>query len=170
LYDKKILTKTFQNINQAKFQNDNFIELVIGACACNSGGIKFFNEIWGVREINAQDHWGARHSEIIDIKSTELSKDYRSFKELLDKDTFSGYAEVVINSYLKFQNQNKNKLKSNIKLILPLFILEQIKKLKQSTYSQTLNALNINALESIYLSKITTILNSVSTISENSAN
>lgn len=169
MYNKEIITKAFNIINQAKFQNDNFIELVIGACACNVGGIKFFNEIWGVRELNVQDHWGARHSEITDIQSHEMNKDYRSFKELLDKETFSGYAELVISSYLKFQNKNNIKIINIIKLIIPIFILEQIKKLKQRTHSPTLHALNRNTIDSIYLSKITTILKSNSKIPENTA-
>jgi len=160
MYRKDVLRKAFKIINQARFINDNFIELVIGACACYVGGIKFQNNIWGVRELNRLDHWGARSPEIIKNQTIEFKTDYLAFKEFLDCETTSGYAELALNSYSRFQNANNSTLKIIMKSVVPKVIIMQIKKIINKTDSTILKPLDFESFEIQQLSKITTILNS----------
>ena len=97
---KNVLIKAFQIINEVKFHNDNFIELVIGACACYEGGIKFLNNIWGVREISTLEHWGNQHKPITNMEIANEKGDYMRFSETIDSKTNSGYAKIIMTNYL----------------------------------------------------------------------
>lgn len=172
MYDKKVLVKAFHIIYQAQFLNDNFIELVIGAYACYQGGLKFQNEIWGVRELNVQDHWGARTPEITKKDCLEFKNDYKVFEELLDNKTFPGYAEVVLTSYFKYQKVNEYSFRSIVKIILPKVILRyikmflqkitflQIKKSNKKPSTKIQQPIIVDLLETSQLNEITSILNS----------
>ena len=126
MYDKKILENAFSIINQAGFNNDNFIEIVVGSCACYSGGIRFLDEIWGVRESSLSEHWGTRHLPIPNIENLEQNSDFLNFKKLMDENTSKGYAEIAMNSYLKGQFVPKSTLKS----LIPSSVKNQIKRFK----------------------------------------
>lgn len=128
MYDKEVLVKAFQIINKAKFHNDNFIELVIGTCACYAGAIKFLDEIWGVREICANDHWGSRHLPITTMKIAEINGDFKKFEELVDLNTFTGCADIVINSYLSGQVINSGSLRTKISGLIPEFIKMRVRE------------------------------------------
>ena len=128
MYDKKILVKSFKIIKEAQFYNDKFIELVIGACACFEGGIKFLNELWGIREISTDNHWGSRHLPINSKKIAEVNGDFEKFKELVDFNTFIGYSDIVINSYLYGQSKNNKTLRFRLISIIPGFVKMAIKK------------------------------------------
>ncbi len=129
MYDKKILVKSFKIIKEAKFYNDNFIEIVIGACACFEGGIKFLNVLWGIREISIENHWGTRHLPVNSKKIADVNGDFDKFKKLVDFDTFSGYSDIVINSYLYGQSKNNNSLRFRLISIIPSFVKKAIKKI-----------------------------------------
>jgi glycosyltransferase domain-containing protein len=160
MYNKEVLIKAFQIINTAKFQNDNFIELVIGACACHEGGLKFLNDIWGVRELNVQDNWGKRHTIISNIKNEKVKKDYLKFQELIDDFSYTGYAKTVIDNYLKFTNKSKsNFLKNKIKKILPDKVLLEMKKYFSKEKSNKKIELIFSNLEKKQLNILTKILN-----------
>lgn len=155
MYDKEILLKAFSIINRAKFKNDNFIELVIGANACFKGGIKFMDEIWGVRELSVQDHWGTRHIPIKSIVNIYDHEDYYSFKKLLDDSTTEGYADIVLNSYLKGQVFKKNILKK----IIPNSIKLLIRKFRNLFFRKKKTSLTLSSVEENSLGKISSILN-----------
>lgn len=128
MYDKNVLVKAFNIISQGSFKNDNFIEIVIGACACFNGGIKFLDIIWGVRELNIQDHWGARHKTISDVHSGQIKDDYQVFRRLLDEVTFKGYSKLVMDSYLYFSRNYFVYLKTCIRKVMPTKLLSYLKK------------------------------------------
>lgn len=128
MYDKKVLAKAFKIINEAKFHNDNFIEMVIGACACFEGGIKFLNEIWGVREISSQEHWGSRHVPIMSIEIAETNGDYQKFKKLVDFDTFAGCADGVMSSYLNGHTKDTGSFRNTISKMMPETLKKIIRK------------------------------------------
>jgi glycosyltransferase domain-containing protein len=131
MYDKDVLLKAFQIINEAKFYNDNFIELTIGACVCYEGGIKFIKDIWGVREISTKEHWGTRHVPIMSMKIAEKNGDYQKFKELVDFNTFVGCADGIMNSYLNGHRKNiGSSLKNTIIRIIPKYIKKRIRKVE----------------------------------------
>lgn len=130
MYDKKVLAKAFKIINEAKFNNDNFIEMVIGACACFEGGIKFLKNIWGVREINAQEHWGTRHVPIMSMEIAETNGDYHKFKELVDFNTFAGCADAVMHSYLNGHTKNTGSFRNTISKMMPETLKKMIRKSK----------------------------------------
>lgn len=149
MYKKEILIIAFSIINKANFKNDNFIEMVIGACCCNYGGVKFLESIWGVREISSSNHWGKRHKNIENITDKAINNDYLKFKELLDLNTNPGYSDIVMNSYLK--KAYTNRLKKYIITFLPHSLIVKIKYLmfwkrkeeKKQIYSATDNKLDI---------------------------
>ena len=102
MYDKNILVKSFSIIKKANYYSDNFIELTIGAVVCFFGGIKFLNDIWGVRETNAGNRWGKRHKCITKINTDKnIQDDFRKFKKSLDSTTFDGFSELILESYLR---------------------------------------------------------------------
>lgn len=152
MYDKRILVKAFKIINEAKFHNDNYIELTIGACACYEGGIKFPKEIWGVREISAKEHWGNRHAPIMSKEIAGINGDYQKFKELVDHSTFVGCADTVMNSYLNGHTKDTVSLRGVIRKLIPKFVKRMIKKgtnFKSPGDRFVLNDSNYELLDSI---------------------
>ena len=156
MYDKEVLIKAFQIINDAKFHNDNFIELTIGACACYAGGIKFLKEIWGVREITTLEHWGNRHSPITTLQIAKINGDYNKFQELVNVKTDTGYAEKVFNSYLSGQEKNSGlTVRSTIAKVIP----KPLKNLIKNIFAQKAEPKNIvNQMNSENLHSITSLL------------
>lgn len=128
MYDKKILEKAFQIINKAKFHNDNYIELTIGACACYEGGIKFPKEIWGVREVSTKEHWGNRHAPILSMEIAEVNGDYQKFTDLVDEQTFNGCANSVMHSYLNGHIKDTISLRGVTSRMIPKFVKRMIRK------------------------------------------
>jgi len=111
MYQKEILVEAFEIINKARFANDRFFELVIGSIVCYSGGIKFLNEIWGVRELNISEHWAKRHKPIAanTYQDRNIKRDFQQMKSLVDPLTFHGFSNLVLTSYLKVSKVSKIK-------------------------------------------------------------
>ncbi|MDD4438538.1 MAG: TIGR00180 family glycosyltransferase [Tissierellia bacterium] len=128
MYRKEMIQSAFELISKSKFKNDNFIELSIGALACFKGGIKIFNFIWGVREINNDDHWALHHLPLGMIQKKKLNVDFTQFKMSIDAVTFDGYSDVVMSSYLDNQSKHSNSIKRKIKNIIPNSIVTFLKK------------------------------------------
>ena len=160
MYDKKVLEKAFQIIKEAKFHNDNFIELTIGTCACYEGGIKFLNEIWGVREISTKEHWGNRHAPIMSMEIAKINGDYQKFKELVDHKTFVGCADMVMNSYLSGHSKSTVTLRNTISKMIPEFIKKGIRKIGFLQNSESNIVSNQISMEC--LSPIMSVLNKYS--------
>lgn len=121
IYDKKILVKSFEIIKKAKYSNDNFIELTIGAIVCFSGGIKFLDNIWSIRELSNDDHWGTRHKNIKYIhEDKNIKRDFKTYKTLVDELTIKGYSDLILKKYLNLNRSKKYFLiiKSLIKKVL----------------------------------------------------
>lgn len=157
MYDKKVVAKAFKIINEAKFHNDNFIEMVIGACACFEGGIKFLNEIWGVREMSSQEHWGSRHVPIISMKIAEVNGDYQKFKKLVDFDTFTGCADRLMSSYLNGHIKNTGSFRKTISKMMP----ETLKKIfrKSKVFGESERKIVLDQTSSELLGPIIHLLN-----------
>jgi glycosyltransferase domain-containing protein len=156
MYDKKVLEKAFQIINEAKFHNDNFIELTVGTCACYEGGIKFLSEIWGVREISTQEHWGTRHVPILSMKIAEANGDYQRFKELVDFNTFHGCADGVMKSYLSGRTKNIGSLRNGISNMIPEVFKKAIRKCVFFQNPKT--TIGLGQISKEYLSPISKLL------------
>jgi glycosyltransferase domain-containing protein len=156
MYDKEILIKAFIIINEASFKNDNFIEMVIGSCACYKGGIKILDEIWGVRELSAQDHWGMRHIPLNDIVNINQDNDCKMFKKLVNEKTFEGYSDLVLNSYLKGRVLKNNTLKK----MIPKSIKLLIKKVINLLFSKKKHSLILSSNEEKNMSRLSLILKS----------
>jgi glycosyltransferase domain-containing protein len=150
MYDKEVVLNAFQIINDAKFYNDNYIEMIIGSCACYSGGIKFLNEIWGVRELSTEEHWGDTHAPITSMKIAQIQGDYGKFRNLLDKNTFNGYAEKVMTNYLHshikangfFKFWISKIIPKNIKKILLKYFFRNTKGFRVDLNQYQINTLN----------------------------
>lgn len=156
MYDRDILIKSFNIISQGSFKNDNFIEIVIGACACFNGGIKFLDTIWGVRELNVQDHWGAQHKTISSVHSGQIKNDYHAFRRLLDEATFKGYAKLVMDNYLYFSRNYFAYLKACIRKVVPMKLISYFKKTKPE--KSFLPKVKLNNLEESKFKRIIEIL------------
>lgn len=129
IYSKDILRRSFEIIKDAKFNNDNFIELTLGAISSFYGGIKFLNVIWSVRELSLKEHWGDRYESITKYyQNRHIRDDFKIYKRLIDTATFDGLADIVLSSYLNLNNIKKLELitKSKLKEIMPKFLLRRI--------------------------------------------
>jgi hypothetical protein len=133
MYYKQILIDSFKIIKKAQFTNDNFIELTIGAVACYFGGLKFIEGIWSVRELNTNQHWADRHKSLYYYYyDKQIKEDFSKYKNLLDKLTKTGIAELVMKNYLKlplmmFLTIN---LKGCLILLLPEWLQTKIKLIR----------------------------------------
>lgn len=155
MYDKEVVLNAFQIINDAKFYNDNYIELIVGSCACYGGGIKFVDEIWGVREVSTKEHWGNKHVPITSMKIAQIQGDYEKFQTLLDKNTFNGYAEKVMTNYLHIHIKSNGFFKFWISKIIP----KNIKKILLKFFRNNKGCLiNLNQSQIKNLNPITEIL------------
>lgn len=121
MYHKNILKKAFQIIEKAKYHNDNFIELTVGACACFEGGIKFPKKIWGIREVSSKEHWGNRHAPILNMEIAEINGDFQKFKALVDNHTFVGCADTVMQSYLSGHKIATFSMRDMVGRLIPKF-------------------------------------------------
>lgn len=154
MYDKSLLINSFEILKQARFKNENFIELVIGAFACHEGGIKFLNEIWGIREISIKEHWGNKHLPIINMDIALVGGDYYKFENLVDSKTFQGCASLIMNSYfIRHSNMNNNKIKNCLLKLIPKSIKRRFREFlnKNSVSSINLESKDSQLLEPISL-------------------
>jgi hypothetical protein len=167
MYSKENVIKAFQIINNASIKNDNFIELVIGAIACATGGIKFLNVIWGIRELSGNIGWGDQSKSIANIyQDKSIKNDFNKIKGMVDQITFNGYFELILKSYLKLSGVQKLKmlLKCIIKKIFPEKILSFVRspkatKIYNNSFEKYPNLLAINLRnEPDELNKIRVIL------------
>lgn len=130
MYNKNIVEKAFNIIQEAKFKNENYIELVLGGVACYCGGIKILESVWSVRELSAKEHWGDKHNAItFDYFESDSRNDFKQFKIKVDKITYDGFSEFIMESYLKLTFISKCKLliKSFLKNIIPPILIRIIK-------------------------------------------
>ncbi len=151
---KKVITEAFQIINEAKFHNDNFIEFVIGACACYEGGIKFLDQIWGAREQSTLEHWGSQHVPITNMKIANINGDFLKFSDTIDSKTNFGYAKKILTNYLKGQQKQEQTLKRLVNRLIPWKIKKYIKQ--NILIGKTIN--NLNPLEDFELEKLRSLL------------
>jgi len=156
MYDKDVLIKAFGIIDKAKFNNDNFIELVIGTCVCHAGNIKFLRDIWGVREISTIEHWGSRHAPILSKKIAQIRGDYSKFSKLIDSETNAGYADLVMNNYLNGHRERVGFLRLAIGEIIP----KAIKKIVRNKIliKSAVSRLDLSQSDNELLYSITLIL------------
>ncbi len=154
LYRKEVVKKAFEVINTANAKNDNFIEHILGSILCYSGGVKFINSLWGVRERTLNDHWAKRHISIPKLSKKELSSDLALVKKSLDQATFAGYTEMSLNSYLQSQKLKENKsFSSYLKILIP----SKIKSLIRKLLDKHLLKKKINLLDNEDILKLQTI-------------
>jgi glycosyltransferase domain-containing protein len=150
MYYKSNLTNAFRIINNANFNNDNFIEMVIGAYMCHAGGIKFLHDIWGVREISTIEHWGSRHESIFSKKIANKYDDYSKFQKLVDSSTKIGYSDLVLNNYINSQRIKIGVIRYSISKLIPRKlknIFRKIFKVDSNTTCLKLEKSDIEALE-----------------------
>jgi glycosyltransferase domain-containing protein len=167
MYNKDIVEKTFRIIKEGKFNNENFIELVLGAIACYSGGIKILENVWSVRELSAKEHWGDKHKGITRAYFDRTNRnDFKQFKIQTDKHTYNGFSKLILESYLNLTITNKCKffIKSFLKKSILSFLFTAKKKQKRlknvSSYEKYsgLEKFNATSNDQYYLNKIGDIL------------
>lgn len=148
MYRKEVVETAFDVIVKSEFKNDNFIELTIGAIACYKGGIKILKDLWGIREVNSDDHWAVRHLPLTIAPKEILVKDSTNFRTNIDSIIFDGYAETVLNSYLGNQTYDIDLIIRKIKSLLPNSF---IKYLKEHFFK---NKVRIKSIKSEYIPQL----------------
>lgn len=102
IYKKDILINSFKILNEVKFNNDNFFELVISVLSAYNGEIKFLNNILSARELSTQEHWATRHQSLFYYSTSKtIQDDFKKFEIVIDKNTEQGIGRLAISSYLK---------------------------------------------------------------------
>lgn len=157
MYNKDVLIKAFEIINEANFHNDNFIELVIGTCVCQAGGIKFLKDIWGVREISTIEHWGSKHAPIVSMKIAKMHGDYLKFSQLIDSDKTTRYAELVMHNYLNGRKEQVGFLRDTISEMIPKAIKKFVRK--KILIAKPASRLELSKSDNELLHSITLLLN-----------
>jgi glycosyltransferase domain-containing protein len=125
LYNKDAIKLAYEIISEAKFSNDNFIEIVIGTVCAGSGGIMFIDDSWGVREISLTQHWGNRHKSLREIhKTTGIQQDIALFNKLIAEKLQPGLGEIALHNYFF---SNKNSLSRALLDFVKVFIPPKLK-------------------------------------------
>jgi len=104
LFRKDILQTAMNMVDKAKFENDNFIELVISTLCAGNGGIAMLDDWWEAREITTlQQHWGQRNRTIsFEYLADSTSKeDVSRFLEIIDAELGVGCGRLVLGAYAK---------------------------------------------------------------------
>tara|TARA_B100001057_G_C22703221_1_gene892658 strand:- start:344 stop:1162 length:819 start_codon:yes stop_codon:yes gene_type:complete len=163
MYSKSSIQKSFEIIKKAKLKNDNFIEIIIGAISCYEGGVKFLDDIWSVRELSLQEHWGDRHSSITNIFYKNVEIDYKKVKTLIDQSTNKGYTDHIIKTLLKLDALKtiKLRLKAYLKNILPDWLIFKLntEKEKMGYQNSKEKYLSMNKLNISIDSKLLKVIN-----------
>ena len=136
MYSKEIVNKSFEIIKHAKFSNDNFIELTLGAISCFTGGIKMIDDIWSVRELAGDIHWGDRHKNITySFKTRTNTNDFKKYISIIDFYTCKGYAKNILRKYMKLTavGYYYEILKGNIKRVS---FYNMISKVAKKSYAE----------------------------------
>lgn len=127
LYRKDVLIKSFEIVKNAKYNNDNFIELTIASTASFMGELNFISGLFGAREINPNEHWGTRHQAI----SFNDKKDIKSFSQQISSFAPSYYPEIALQKYLNKTSASKGSRflrKLHFKIIRTLFFWQKHKQ------------------------------------------
>ncbi len=137
VYRKEILVVSFKTLKEAKFNNDNFFELVISVFSAYKGEIKFLNNIWSARELSTKEHWATRYQSLFYYKTNKyIQSDIKKFIFLIDMKTEQGIGKLAINSYLKSSYLDKAKyfIKGMIINNLKFSNLKYLRSNKTSNY------------------------------------
>lgn len=141
MYSKEVLSDAFIAIESMELKNDNFIELTLGAISCYKGGLKWFNDVWIMRELSEGNHWGNRHKSIRNFHGDKsLQIEFRKFQEILDANTQEGFAIELLGSYLSKVKGSKgfNRMKYLFRRLIKMdFVQHRIKR--KSHYSGPVN-------------------------------
>jgi|688.fasta_scaffold170126_2 glycosyltransferase domain-containing protein len=122
IYKIEILLASFNILNKAKFNNDNFFELVISVLSAYNGEINFLKKEWSARELSTLNHWATRHQSLFYyMTSKSIQDDIKNFIVLIDMNTEPGIGRLAINAYLKCSNFIK------IKFLIKGFIKKYLK-------------------------------------------
>lgn len=96
VYRPDVLFESFVRIRQARYQNENFIELTIAAVAVALGTIHPMSGPWMVRETAIGEHWGKLHETI----GWQHQVDIDLFKAQLADLVCEDYAELALQAYI----------------------------------------------------------------------
>ena len=165
LYKREVLEKSFQVVLNSNFQNENFIELVLGGICCNTGEIIILNDLWSVRELSAKVHWGDKNKSIVlQYFESPQHTDFKKFYKNVDAITKDGLAKEILLEYINMKKFVflKFKLKYFIKHVLkPIRPVIDDSNTKYSSSYIKYSQLNIyvpNLIESEKLESVTQIL------------
>jgi len=137
IYKIEILLASFSIINKAKFNNDNFFELVISVLSAYNGEIKFLKNVWSARELSTLNHWATRHQSLFYyMTSKSIQDDIKIFVVLIDENTEPGIGRLAINSYFKSSILIKTKflIKGVMKNYLKFSFLNYLRSTNYSIY------------------------------------
>jgi glycosyltransferase domain-containing protein len=135
LYKVNALKICFETIQEANFENQNFFEITIATLCAGSGGIIQLDNIWIARELTENEHWGSKHSSILDIENLMSNADVIKFMNYMNEILFPGAGTIALDAY-KITEKHNNYYVKIIKKIL--------NRISRKKYSIKLQAFNID--------------------------
>jgi glycosyltransferase domain-containing protein len=137
LYRKEFLLESYSILSYSNFDNDNYIELVIGLVQSYRGKIKIVDKVWGVREIEFKGGWRKKHTTLCLVNDLIRSKSFKNIMHSCDNTLGKGVSLPSFRAYLSFCHQ-ANKI-GRIKLILLRIIPNCILSIAYSTLNTPIN-------------------------------
>jgi glycosyltransferase domain-containing protein len=119
LFRYDVLKLCFQIIEQAKFKNENFFELILATICAGRGGINYIDDYWILREVTMQDHWGLKHIPITKSSICSMVDDLSKFYSIVNEVLYNGAGEQAIEAYL-----SKGDYKLNIFSLVKKFVFK----------------------------------------------
>lgn len=132
MHDKEKLIKFMGMIRSSNIQRLQVIAVIFNFVCCLEGGIKYLDQLWGVREIQPpQQRYGYSSKGISGLNSNEadqaLEEEYLKMKDIFDPEYFEGFSRLIIEHMKQNRTQSLEKslrkgranLKKNIINILP---------------------------------------------------
>ncbi len=105
IYNTKILYESYEILSKSKYNNDNFIELVIAINMAVNGKILMSNKVWGVREaITGKESWGRKQENLMkysNCSNNEFSLDVENISQYFSDSSFINGVNYYFDSHKK---------------------------------------------------------------------
>ncbi len=132
MHDKEKLIKFMEMVKRCEVQNLQVIAVALNFVCCLEGGIKYIDQLWGVREMQPpRQRYGYSSEGIsrLDLNEADqaMEEEYLKIKNIFDKEYFEGFSRLMIdhmkqnrrNSLEKSLRKNRLTIKKRIIKMLP---------------------------------------------------
>lgn len=140
LYRKDMLKGAFEILEETKFENDNFIEILLATYASYHGGIKVMDVFFGAREVTESISWGKKQKSIRQIEGEYcFIRDKVKFIASLRAVMGEEIPVMALDSYLHSGDRNKGNKSKMIYKYLEKKILSFMYRRDIQNHSKTIS-------------------------------